>query len=349
MMRSDGRPVFIIAEAGVNHNGDPALAEKLVDAAVEAGADAVKFQTFKADRVISRSAPKADYQREAAEREESQLEMVRRLELSADAHRDLCRYCEEKGIAFISTPFDEGSVDLLDELRVPLFKIPSGEITHLPFLEYAACKGRDIILSTGMSTLAEVGEAVETIRMVWKDGGESPRLTLLHCVSSYPAPPEESNLRAMETLRDAFHLPVGFSDHTPGIAVALAAAAMGACVIEKHFTLDRNLPGPDQRASLEPVELRALVRGIRTVERALGDGVKRPMPSEKNTREVARRSLVAAVDIPEETLVTEGMLAMKRPGTGIPPKAFRKVLGRKAKKKICADELIAWEMLYEEA
>jgi N,N'-diacetyllegionaminate synthase len=249
-----GHPCFVIAEAGVNHNGDLDTALQLVDAAAAAGADAVKFQTFKADRMISVAAPKAEYQMQTTDASESQLDMVRTLELSPQAHRDLSAYSRERGLLFMSTPFDEESVDLLEELEVPVFKIGSGEITNLPFLEYIARKQRPIILSTGMSYLGEVDEAVKELR-----NAGCRQLLLLHCVSNYPAAPADANLRAMETMRMAFQVPVGYSDHTPGIEVSLAAVALGACAIEKHFTVDKNLPGPDHRASLEPSELAALI------------------------------------------------------------------------------------------
>ncbi len=335
----EGEPTFIVAEAGVNHNGDIGLAKRLIDVAVEAGADAVKFQTFKAERVVSTSAPKAEYQKQTTDAEESQLEMLKRLELSPAAHRELQAYCKKRGVLFLSTPFDEESVDLLDELGVPAFKVGSGEITNWPLLEYIARKGKPIILSTGMSYLSEVDEAVRVIRETGSD-----QLVLLHCVSNYPADPADANLRAMQTLATAFEAPVGFSDHTPGIEVSLAAAALGAAVIEKHFTLDRSLPGPDHRASLEPEELKALVRGIRTVESALGDGQKRPTTSEANTAAVVRRSLVAAYDIPAGTVLTEKHIAFRRPGTGLPPSMRSFLVGLSARIDIPAGTLLRLEM-----
>lgn len=335
-----GHPVFIIAEAGVNHNGDIELAKRLVDVAAEAGADAVKFQTFRADRVVSAMAPKAEYQIHTTDPSESQLDMLRRLELSPDAHRELQAYCRERGIIFMSTPFDEESADLLQELDVPTFKIGSGEITNWPFLEYVARKGKPIILSTGMSFLSEVDEAVRVIREAGCD-----QLVLLHCVSNYPADPADTNLRAMPTMATAFQVPVGYSDHTPGIEVAVAAVALGACVIEKHFTLDKSLAGPDHQASLEPDELRTLVRGIRTVEAALGNGQKEPAASEADTAAVARRSLVAARDIPAGTILTDDLIAIKRPGTGLPPAMRPYLIGRTARTTIPAGALLALEML----
>ena len=333
-------PCFVIAEAGVNHNGDLELARRLVDVAAEAGADAVKFQTFRADRLVSPTAPKAAYQRQTTDAGESQLDMLRRLELSPAAHRELSDYCRQRGLIFLSTPFDEESADLLDELDVLAFKIGSGEVTNHPFLEYVARKGKPIILSTGMSYLSEVDEAVRVLR----DAG-CEQLILLHCVSSYPAAPADANLKAIQTLAAAFGVPVGYSDHTPGIEVALAAVALGACVIEKHFTLDRNLPGPDHRASLEPPELRALISGVRTVERALGDGIKRPVPAEADTRAVARRSLAARVDIPAGVIVEAGMLTALRPADGIPPGLIRRVIGRRTRRSLTAGQFIDWSDL----
>ena len=333
-------PCFIIAEAGVNHNGSLEMARQLVDVAVQAGADAVKFQTFKAEKVVSPQAPKAAYQLQTTDTSESQLDMIKRLELSFDAFRELYAYCQDKGILFMSTPFDEESADLLDELGVPVFKIGSGEITNWPFLEYVACKGKPMILSTGMSYLSEVDEAVRVLR-----GAGCDQLVLLHCVSNYPADPADVNLRAMQTMATAFGVPVGYSDHTPGVEVAIAAVALGACVIEKHFTLDCNLPGPDHRASLEPSELAALVQGIRTVEAALGHGRKEPAVSEANTAAVARRSLVAAQDIPVGTVLSEELIAIKRPGTGLPPAMRSYLVGRTVRVPVAAGTLLTLEML----
>ncbi|HET6974469.1 MAG TPA: N-acetylneuraminate synthase [Pyrinomonadaceae bacterium] len=334
-----GQPVFVIAEAGVNHNGDLKLARALIDVAVDAGADAVKFQTFHADLLAVSDAPKAAYQLETTDTQESQLEMLRGLELSADAHRELRSYCDERGIVFLSTPFDEQAVDMLDELGVPAFKISSGDLTNSPLLEYAAGKKKPMILSTGMSELAEVIEAVSVLHAA---GCENP--ILLHCVTNYPAEPPEVNLRAMQTMRSAFNVPVGFSDHTEGIDVPLAAVALGACVIEKHFTLDRSLPGPDHRASLEPDELRQLVQSIRRVEVALGNGRKVPQPSEIETAKVARRSLVAATNIPAGATIEREMIVLRRPGTGLPPAEITTLLGRRARREIAAGSLLAADM-----
>lgn len=335
-----GQPVFIVAEAGVNHNGNLDMAHSLVDAAAQAGADAVKFQTFKAERMVTPGAPKAEYQKQTTEAAESHYEMLQRLELSQEAHGDLMAYCQEKGILFMSTPFDEESVDLLDSLGVPAFKVGSGEITNWPFLEYVARKGKPIILSTGMSYLSEVDEAVRVIRRTGCD-----QLILLHCVSSYPADPVDVNLRAMQTMATAFQAPVGYSDHTLGIEIALAAVALGACVIEKHFTLNRNLPGPDHRASLEPGELQGLVAGIRTVEKALGYGEKAPALSEADNRLIVRRSLTAALDIPAGTMLAKQLVLARRPGAGLSPAFLPLILGRKLRRDLVANEFIRWEDL----
>ena len=334
------QPCFVIAEAGVNHNGSLELARQLVDKAQQAGADAVKFQTFKAERLVTRDAPKADYQCQTTGTAESQFEMLSRLELSPDAHQAVMAHCSSSNIVFLSTPFDEQSADFLEALGVAAFKIPSGEITNLPFLAHVARKGKPMIVSTGMACLGEVEMAVNTI---WKAGNRS--IVLLHCVSNYPAAPADINLRAMQTMATAFGLPVGYSDHTPGIEVPLAAVALGACVIEKHFTLDRNLPGPDHQASLEPDELESLVQGIRTVEVALGHGRKEPAASEANTAAVARKSLVAVSDIPAGTLLTEELVAVKRPGTGLPPAMRPYVMGRTARVLIPAGTVLGLEML----
>ena len=335
-----GEPVFIIAEAGVNHNGDLQTAEEMVDIAAEAGADAVKFQTFRADEVVSAAAPKARYQIENTAEGGSQLEMLKRLELSPDAHCKLIERCHARGIIFLSTPFDFPSADLLERLSVPAYKVPSGEITNWPFLEHIASKGKPVILSTGMSDLNEVEQAVKVLR-----AAGCSELLILHATSSYPATAASANLRAMRTLSDSFHTPVGLSDHTMGIEVALAATALGACILEKHFTLDRSFAGPDHKASLEPAELRSLVRGIRAVESAFGDGRKQPTPSEEDVRRVARRSIVARRTIPSGTLIARDLLAYKRPGTGIPPSRLGGVVGRRTARTIPADTLIRFEDL----
>lgn len=334
------QPCFIIAEAGVNHNGNLMMALELVDAAVAAKADAVKFQTFKAEAVISTSAPKADYQLRTTGAVDSQLEMAKRLELSYDQFGEIKAYCNRRGILFLSTPFDHDSADFLDELGVSAFKIPSGEITNFPFLEHIARMGKPLILSTGMSYLDEVGEALCVVR-----AAGNREVVLLHCVSNYPAESADTNLRAMQTMANAFGVPVGYSDHTLGVEVALAAVALGACVVEKHFTLDCSLPGPDHGASMEPDDLSALVKGIRIVEGALGHGRKEPAPSEANTADVARRSLVAACDIAEGTILMEQHIAIKRPGTGLAPSLRKGLVGRKSRRFIPVDALLSLEML----
>lgn len=332
--------IFIIAEAGVNHNGSLDLAMQLVDAAKASGADAVKFQTFRAELLATRSAHKAPYQERTTASAESQFEMLQRLELDAPAHLSLIAHCRKVGIQFLSSPFDMASADLLAKMDVPLFKVPSGEITNLPFLTHIASKKRPVILSTGMSTLEEVEEAVQVITTY----GAS-RLTLLHCVTEYPAPYAEVNLRAMQTLRSAFGLPVGYSDHTPGIEIAIAAAALGAEVIEKHFTLDRSLPGPDHKASLEPAELQQMVEAVRHVESAMGTGIKVPAPCELSNISVARKSVVAARALPAGHKLTGGDLEIKRPGHGLAPKLLPVLIGRILRAELAKDELVRWEHL----
>ena len=332
--------VFIIAEAGVNHNGSLELAKDLVRAAKASGADAVKFQTVQAERLATRTAQKAKYQKRTTAREESQLTMLRRLQLGERAHRSLLEFCRKMEIQFLSSPFDEESADLLAKIGVPTFKIPSGEITNLPFLRHIAKKKKPMILSTGMANLGEVEEAVHTI----KSEGRC-QLSLLHCVTEYPAPYDEINLRAMETLRQAFGLPVGYSDHTPGIEVAVAAVALGAVVIEKHLTLDQSLPGPDHKASLEPEQFSCMVRSIRNVSLALGDGIKRPAPCEIPNMTVARKSIVAARDLDPGHKIAAVDLLVKRPGNGIPPKQLPLVIGRRVSKAVRQDELITWKAL----
>jgi N,N'-diacetyllegionaminate synthase len=332
--------VFIIAEAGVNHNGSLDLALRLVDAAKASGADAVKFQTFRADLLATHSAPKAPYQERTTANGESQFGMLQRLELDAAAHQHLIDRCRQIGIQFLSSPFDTQSADLLATMDVPLFKVPSGEITNLPFLRHLARKGRPLILSTGMSTLGEVEEAVNVLQ-----AAGASQLTLLHCVTEYPAPYSEVNLRAMLTLKCAFGLPVGYSDHTPGIDIAIAAAALGAEVIEKHFTLDRSLPGPDHAASLEPVELQQMVAAIRHVEAALGTGIKTPAPCELPNVSVARKSVVAARSLPAGHQLSTGDLDIKRPGNGLAPKLIPVLIGRTLRAGLVKDEVISWDHL----
>jgi len=333
-------PCFIIAEAGVNHNGDIDTARRLIDAAANAGVDAVKFQTFSANRLVTRQATKAAYQRETAGTKESQYEMLKRLELSLSDHQTLLAHAQNHEIVFLSTPFDPISADLLVKLDIPAIKIGSGEITNLPLLTHVARYGKPIILSTGMAILGEVEEAVRAIQTQ-----SNPPLVLLHCVSTYPTDPADVNLRAMDTMHQAFGLPIGYSDHTLGISIPLAAVALGACVIEKHFTLDRTLLGPDHRASLEPTELHTLVKSIRAVEAALGDGIKRPASSEADTARVARKSIVSQIDIPIGAEITIDMLTIKRPGIGIQPRHLQRIVGRTANVAIPADTVIQWEMI----
>lgn len=334
------KPVVIIAEAGVNHNGSLDLALKLVDAAKEAGADAVKFQTFRAENLATTSAHKAAYQERTTSSSETQFEMLKRLELDADAHRKLIEHCRSIGVQFLSSPFDLESIDLLEKLQVPLYKIPSGEITNLPFLRRIAGKGKPVIVSTGMCTLGEVEEAVQTLR----DSGATD-ITLLHCVTEYPAPFAEINLRAMHTMRTAFGLPVGYSDHSPGTEIAIAATALGAVVIEKHFTLDRNLPGPDHAASLEPAELKQMVISIRHVQEALGNGIKVPAKCEIPNVSVARKSLVASRPLSAGHRIEPDDLAVKRPGNGILPRQQQDLVGRTLRSDVKKDELLRWDHL----
>jgi len=335
-----GQPCFLVAEAGVNHNGELELGRSLVDAAAAAGVDAIKFQTFSADRLATADAPKAAYQSAGAGAGESQREMLRRLELTADAHRDLMRRSRERGLLFFSTPFDEESAAFLLDLGVPALKVPSGEVTNLPFLRVLGGAGVPILMSTGMATLDEVREAVATLR-----AGGAEALVLLHCVSAYPADPADVNLRAMDTLARVFEVPVGYSDHTRGLEIPLAAVARGAAVLEKHFTLSRELPGPDHAMSLEPDDLAALVRGVRVVESALGDGVKRPAGAERAIAAVARKSLVAACDLAAGTALTEGCLVARRPGTGLSPAMLPRIVGRRLKAAVAAGTPLALEML----
>ena len=328
---------LVIAEAGVNHNGDLAVARRLIDVAADAGADLVKFQTFSADRLVTAQAQKAAYQASDRDAGESQHAMLRRLELTPAMHRELLAHCGARGIGFFSTAFDIESLDLLATLGLKRFKIPSGEITNLPYLRHVGGFGKPLIMSTGMATIEEIGAALAVLE---KAGTAREWITVLHCNTQYPTPMADVNLRAMLDIRDRFGVPVGYSDHTLGIEVAIAAVALGAMIIEKHFTLDRGMPGPDHKASLEPAELSAMVAAIRNVERALGDGVKRPSASELPNRAVARKSLVAACAIHQGEAFSAGNLAVKRPGSGVSPMRFDEVVGRKAPRNFLADELI---------
>jgi N,N'-diacetyllegionaminate synthase len=331
------KQTFIIAEAGVNHNGSLEIALKLVLEAKRAGADCIKFQTFKTRKLVTRAAAKAEYQKKATSADESQYEMIRKLELTEADHRALMASCRECGIEFLSSPFDEESADLLDKLGVARFKVPSGEVTNRSLLKHLAKKQKPLILSTGMCTLADVEDAVNEIRATGNH-----RITLLHCVTEYPAPFDQINLRAMETMVKAFRLPVGYSDHTPGIEVPVAAVALGAKVIEKHFTLDKNMEGPDHRASLEPHELEQMIRAIRNVEAALGSGIKAPAACEIANRTVARKSLVAGRSICKGTRLAAADIAVKRPGHGIQPQDIDKVIGIEIKRDLEMDEVITW-------
>jgi len=329
--------VTIIAEAGVNHNGSVALARKMIDAAAATGVDYVKFQTFKAEKSVTMTAPKAEYQKSTTGVAESQYEMIRKLELDVEAHQELIKHCKKRRIRFLSTAFDLESIDLLIELGVDLFKIPSGEITNLPYLRKIAKMGKPVILSTGMATLGEIENA---IKVLTDSGCSRDDLTVLHCNTQYPTPMSAVNLRAMQTIQDAFKVSVGYSDHTLGIEIPIAATALGACVIEKHFTLDRNMEGPDHAASLEPQELKEMVSAIRNVEQALGDGIKLPSESEYPNRAIARKSIVAAKSIKEGELFSETNLTAKRPGTGISPMRWDEMMGQPATRAYEPDELI---------
>jgi N,N'-diacetyllegionaminate synthase len=329
--------VFIIAEAGVNHNGDLALAKQLVEAAAAAGADAVKFQTFRAENLVAASAPKAAYQKKTTGAEESQLEMLKKLELSAADFIALQAHCAKHKILFMSTPFDLESIDFLAGLGLEIFKIPSGELTNLPYLRKLGGLGKNLILSTGMAELAEVQAAVAALLQA---GTAQERLAVLHCNTEYPTPYEDVNLLVMETLRTTLHLRVGYSDHTLGIEVPVAAVALGAEIIEKHFTLDKTMAGPDHQASLEPEELRQMVLAIRHIETALGQREKQPTPSELHNRAIARKSIVAAQAISKGETLNEFNLTVKRPGTGISPMQWDQVIGKPAPRNFAKDELI---------
>jgi N-acetylneuraminate synthase len=335
-----GQPCFVIAEAGVNHNGRLELAMALVDAAARAKADAVKFQAFRAEHLVTPDAPKAAYQARGTEAGETQFQMLKKLELPDEAQRELVAHCKSKRIIFLSTPFDKTSATFLHGLGVPAFKIGSGDITDLPLLGHVSRFGKPVLLSTGMSRLSEVEDALTALR-----SGGCGQVALLHCVSNYPTDAADANLRAMQTLGLAFGTPVGYSDHTKGLPVSLAAVALGACIIEKHITLDRSLPGPDQFCSIEPDEFTALVEGIRMVEVSLGSGRKQPAASEANVAAVARKSLVAARHISAGTVLTEDLISVRRPGTGLPPAMLQYVLGRKVKTPIDAGALIVLEAL----
>ena len=327
-------PCFIIAEAGVNHNGDAELAMQLIDAAKDAGADAVKFQTFKTENLLSKNIMVPKH----VESKESLFDTIRGLELSEEAHCMLSEYCKQKGIVFMSTPMDNNSVDLLEDIGVPVFKVASCDLDNLPLLKYISKTEKPIILSTGMGSISEVGEAIEVI----KSNGNAD-IILLHCVSAYPPKVEDVNLRAMETLRNAFKLTVGYSDHTIGINIPLAAVALGAKVIEKHFTLDKNMEGPDHAVSADPDDLEKLVSGIREIEESFGTGLKVPSKDEIEMRRSFRKSIVAITDIKKGATIMPEMLSVKRPGTGISPKYFDFIAGRKAERDINKDVLLTFK------
>lgn len=333
---------FIIAEAGVNHNGQDELAYALVDAAVAAGADAIKFQTFSADKVVQKTAAKARYQQDATGGG-SQYEMLKKLEMSLDLHRGLIAHCAEKGIEFMSTPFDTGSAGFLMELGMMRLKIPSGEITNHVFLRHLSALGAPMILSTGMATTDEITEAVAVLRDHW--AGDVPfeqALTILHCTSNYPTAPENVNLRAMKSIGDLTGMPIGYSDHTLGIAVCPAAVALGATVLEKHFTLDRTMEGPDHKASLEPIELKAMIDQVRVIEAALGSDQKGPTESEQEMRVLARRSIAAARDLAPGTVLQASDFVMLRPATGILPRAHDSLIGRTLVNAVAQGEALQW-------
>lgn len=332
--------IIIIAEAGVNHNGSLETAKQMVLAAREAGADYIKFQTFSPEKLVSVFAEKAEYQKQTTGTEESQLEMLKKLALTQEDFLELNEYCRQQGIGFLSTPFDLDSIHFLNRLNMDFWKLPSGEITNLPYLLEIAGTGKPVVMSTGMCDLEEIRQAVDCLK---KAG--TPELTLLHCNTEYPTPMEDVNLKAMAAMEREFHLPVGYSDHTKGIEIPIAAAALGACVIEKHFTLDRTMEGPDHRASLEPEELKAMVTAVRNVEQALGNGRKEPSASEEKNRAVARKSIVARCRIKKGETLSEDNLTAKRPGTGISPMRWPELMGRKADRDYAEDELIGTEVL----
>lgn len=327
--------VFIIAEAGVNHNGDMKIAKQLVDAACDAGADAVKFQTFKAENIVCKTTPKAEYQLETTDKSETQYDMLKKLELTRQMHKELIEYCTEKKIMFLSTPFDIESIRMLAKLGIQLFKIPSGEITNLPYLREVAKQHKKVILSTGMSNMEEVKAAVKVL-----ENNGTNDIILLHCNSQYPTPVSDVNLLAMVKIHEELKLPVGYSDHTQGIEMPIAATALGATVIEKHFTLDKNMEGPDHKVSLEPYELKQMVEGIRKVELALGTGIKQVSESEKKNIDIVRKSIVASAVIKKDEIYTNENLTTKRPGNGISPMRWDEIIGSKANRDYEVDEMI---------
>ncbi len=331
------KKVFIIAEAGVNHNGSIELAKKLIDVASESRTDAVKFQTFKAQNLVSKSAQKADYQKQTTNNSESQFDMIKKLELDVDTHKELISYCKTKNIMFLSTPFDHDSIELLNDLGLEIFKIPSGEITNLPYLRHIGKLNKKVILSTGM---ADIGEIEDALDVLIQAGTKKENITVLHANTMYPTPMEDVNLKAMVTIGNTFDIAFGYSDHTLGIEVDIAAVALGACCIEKHFTLDKTMEGPDHKASLEPNELNEMVKAIRNIELALGSSVKKPSKSEIPNMQIARKSIVAKMDIKKGEILTEEKITIKRPGNGINPMRWDEIVGTIATKDYKEDELI---------
>jgi N,N'-diacetyllegionaminate synthase len=332
-----GSNVFVIAEIGINHNGSASQAEKLIDAAAESGADAVKFQSFRVDRLLI---PTRDRYAQQMDGAESAYQMLRRCELSWEDQEKLKKHAEKRNLIFLSTPFDEETADFLDLIGVPVFKIASSDITHVPLLRHVASKGKPILLSTGMSFLSEVADAIWNLR-----SAGAKEILLMHCVSAYPAPPQNMNLRALQTLQSYFELSVGLSDHSEGILLSLVAVALGAVVIEKHFTLDKQAPGPDHKASMDALDLKQLVRNLKDVEASLGDGRKRPSDVEEESRLFGRRSIVAAADIRAHETIAQWMLTFKRPGSGLEPRYWEKVIGMKARRNIGKDTILQWEDL----
>ena len=331
------KKTIIIAEAGVNHNGDVNLARKLIDVAVESGADYVKFQTFKTELAISKNAKKADYQKQTTDAQESQFDMIKKLELDKETHVELINYCKKKGITFLSTPFDLDSIDLLYNLKIPLYKIPSGEITNYPYLKKIADKKLPVIMSTGMANMQEISDA---LNVLLQNGLRKEQISILHANTEYPTPMQDVNLMAMLSIAKEFNVEYGYSDHTNGIEIPTAAVALGATIIEKHFTLDKTMEGPDHKASLEPDELKAMVKAIRNIEIAMGDGIKKASPSESKNKSIARKSIVAKTNLKKGDIFTEENITVKRPGTGISPMRWNEIIGEKAVKDFNIDDLI---------
>ncbi len=329
--------VYIIAEAGVNHNGSLQLAKRMIDVAVDAGVDAVKFQTFKTENLVSKKAKKADYQKQTTALSESQFEMIKKLELDINTHHELISYCKKKEIKFLSTPFDHDSIDMLTSLGLDIFKIPSGEITNLPYLQHIGSLNKKVILSTGMADMGEIEDALD---ILINAGTKQKNITILHANTEYPTPMEDVNLKAMQTIGNTFKTKYGYSDHTLGIEIPIAAVAMGATIIEKHFTLDRTMDGPDHKASLEPVELKAMVSAIRNIEKALGDGIKKASPSESKNKEIARKSIVAKQIIKKGDILNKENITVKRPGNGISPMRWNEIIGRTSNSDFNVDDLI---------